>query len=130
MDTIIFSLLDRARHNQSAARLSLENGFYSATIELAFFSAFYAGSAAVIANGTRPGDRLDPEFVKPHLLPAEYAQSYTRLAGFHQSITFGLESPPTRESAEAFLAETRQFLDSMRMLIMSLGSHASSQGLA
>ncbi len=127
-DAEIASLMDRARRSLRSARNILDDGDHDFAVSRAYFAMFYAGSAALLAQGIKRSKHagviaaFGQYLVKTGTFSLEYqtalqAAFNSRGAGDYGGVF------PDREEAERRLEQADKFVDAV------LG-HLRSEGIS
>ena len=109
--------MENAYESLSAARLNLDNDFYSAAINRAYYAIFYAANAMLATkklNRSKHSGVLAAfrqYFVKTKIVPSELNDIYARVMEDRHVGDYELLTDISMEDAQLDIEQTQEFLD-------------------
>ncbi len=109
--------MENAYESLSAARLNLDNDFYSAAINRAYYAIFYAANAMLATkklNRSKHSGVLAAfrqHFVKTKMVPPELSDTYGQVMDNRHVGDYELYTGVTKEDVEVDIERTQEFLD-------------------
>ena len=119
----IVELLQRAQEALRATETRLAAGFPDFAAARAYYAAFYAASALLLAEGkTFRSHRgvlalMHRDYVKPGRLPVDMGRMLSTLADLRSIGDYGGAAPVSHTEATLALSEAQQFLVAIRALL-------------
>ncbi|RME86710.1 MAG: HEPN domain-containing protein [Anaerolineae bacterium] len=112
--------IEHAEETLEVARLDLDNDFYAAAINRAYYAIFYAANALLATkkltrskhSGTLAAFRQ--HFIKPGLLPQELSEIYGQVMEDRHEGDYEILSAVSREDAEIDVRQARHFVDTVK----------------
>jgi len=110
--------LDRGRQELLAARALLDGGFPSQALTRAYFAAFHAASAALLAVGETPSTpagvlaAFNRRVVQDDHLDPDHARALRRLFEDRNDVEYALAQAPERE-AEVAIEQAQALMDAV-----------------
>jgi len=114
--------LDRGRQELLAARALLEGGFPSQALARAYFAAFHAASAALLAVGETPSTpagvlaAFNRRVVHDDHLDPDHARALRKLFEDRNDVDYALAEAPDRE-AEVAIEQAQALIDAVAVLL-------------
>ena len=106
---------------------NLADGFYSSTINRAYYAIFYAANALLSTQGLSRGKHsgviaaFRQRFVKPRLIEAEYSRIYGQLMDDRHGADYELETDIDPEQAAVDVGYAHQFVGRVRQYLQQEG---------
>ena len=112
--------IERADESLDVARLDLDNDFYSAAINRAYYAIFYASNALLatrkLARSKHSGvlAAFRQYFIKTGLLPTELSDIYGQLLEDRHEGDYQVLSVLAKEDAEIDVRQARRFVEAVK----------------
>jgi len=109
--------IENANESLSVAQLNLENDFYAAAINRAYYAIFYSANALLatkkLARSKHSGvlSAFRQHFVKSGLLPSELSEIYGQVMDDRHEGDYEIITATSKEDAEIDVQQARQFVD-------------------
>lgn len=109
--------MENAYESLSAARSNLDNDFYSAAINRAYYAIFYAANAMLATkklNRSKHSGVLAAfrqHFVRTKIIPPELSDTYGQVMDNRHVGDYELHTGVTKEDVEVDIERTQEFLD-------------------
>ena len=108
--------INEAHEMLRVAQLTLDNDFYTSSINRSYYAVFYAANALLAMKGLSRSKHsgvisaFRQEFIKTGIFSSEYSRIYGRLLEDRNEGDYALESSASQEDAEFSLNEARRFV--------------------
>lgn len=108
--------IQNAHEMLEAARVLLNNDFYTSVINRAYYAVFYAANALLVTKGLSQGKHsgvisaFRQHFIKTGLVAPEYSKIYGRLMEDRHESDYEPGSFVTRDEAQSNLADAERFV--------------------
>ena len=129
MDEVILKevtlYIENADEALSVAKLNLDNDFYAAAINRAYYAIFYAANALLstkkLARSKHSGvlSAFRQDFIKTGLLPSELSEIYGQVMDDRNEGDYEIITATSKEDAEIDLAQARHFVDEVKAWLRS-----------
>lgn len=112
--------IENADESLIVAQLNLDNDFYSAAINRAYYAIFYAANALLatqkLARSKHSGvlAAFRQHFIKTKLLSPELSEIYGQVMEDRQEGDYEIITATSKEDAVIDVAQARQFVDEVR----------------
>ncbi len=119
----ILLYLENAQESLSVAQLNLDNDFYPAAINRAYYAIFYAANAALatkkILRSKHSGvlAAFRQYFVKTGVFSSELSDIYGQLMEDRHESDYGLITAMSKEDAMIDLHQAKQFVEAVEALL-------------
>jgi uncharacterized protein (UPF0332 family) len=108
--------IDRAHQTLEVAAHNLDDGFYAAAVNRAYYAIFYAANAMLSTQGLARSKHsgvisaFRERFVKPGLIETEYSRIYGRVMGDRHLGDYEVRRTITADRAQRDLKDARRFV--------------------
>ena len=115
--------IEHAEESLEVARLDLDNDFYAAAINRAYYAIFYAANALLatrkLARSKHSGvlAAFRQYFVKTGLIPAELSEIYGQVMEDRHESDYDILSVMSREDADVDLHQARYFVETVKTFL-------------
>lgn len=119
--------MERAHETLAVAAHNLEDGFYAASVNRAYYAIFYAANAMLSTEGLARSKHsgvistFRERFVKPGLIEIEYSRVYGRVMDDRHLGDYEIKRPITQDRAQEDLDGARQFVSRVEMYLQGEG---------
>ncbi len=112
--------IENADESLNVAQLNLDNDFYTAAINRAYYAIFYAANALLatkkLARSKHSGvlAAFRKHFIKAGLLPADLSDIYGQIMDDRHESDYEIILATSKEDAETDVHQARQFVDRVK----------------
>ena len=112
--------IENANESLSVAQLNLDNDFYAAAINRAYYAIFYAANALLatrkLARSKHSGvlSAFRQHFIKPELLSSELSEIYGQVMDDRHEGDYEIIIATSKEDAEVDLLQARHFVEEIK----------------
>jgi len=113
--------IENAEEALSVAQLNLDNDFYAAAINRAYYAVFYAANALLatlkLARSKHSGvlSAFRQHFIKTELLPSELSEIYGLVMDDRHEGDYEIIAATSKEDADTDLQQARHFVDEVKV---------------